>query len=213
MTSAERVGAERCRPRPYQRKLGALVVVATLLTGCTLDRGGDDQIVTATRPEVPAHPLDQQMLADGEVTTVELNEAFRTYIGCMEDAGMVGRYAYDAERLGHNWTMEYNMPGDGPEGSLTDAIESRCYGRFVSPLEGHFDDPVSRSDRELQRRQSTIDCLVEVDPAFSTIPPDLPVEPGSDFQRQAFDIGNDAVTDCVDTAGVGWTEFGKAEQP
>lgn len=189
------------------------MVVASMLGGCGWQPGPEQAVRVTTSPDLPADPAVAELIADGDVTADELTEAYDAYIDCMEDAGMVGRYVFDVDRLGRGIPMEYNMPGDGREGRLTHTVEQQCFARFINPVDGLFDDPLSPAERSVQRRRDTIDCMAEVDRAFATIPPHVSVEPDSDIRLQALRADNRAIVECIDTAGIGWTEFGNTELP
>lgn len=196
-----------------QRRLEALVAAALVLGACELAPAPDNQVrITAAieLPDAAEHPLVAGWIADGEVTGEELTEAYGAFIDCLEAAGMVGRYVYDVERMGIGVPMHYNMPGDGPEGRLTDNVEKHCHAQYVTPVEGLYVDPLVWEEREAVRRLATIECLAEVDPTLSSVPDSESLSPvDSPLYDQAIRSGDhdSPVVECIETAGVGWTDF------
>ena len=161
-------------------------------------------------PNAGDHPLVAGWIADGEVTADELTEAYGAYIDCLEAAGMEGKYTYDVGRMGPGVAMEYNMPGDGPDGGLTDRVERHCQAQYVTPVERLYTDPLAWEDREDARRQTTIECLIQVDPTLSAIPDsDSLTTLDSPLYEQTIRSGDhdSPIAQCIETLGVGWTEF------
>ncbi len=191
---------------------GFALLLSLLLGACGWVSGPNQAGPVTTGLEVPEeawHPIVAEMIADGEVTSAELAVAYETYIECMEAAGMVGKYTYDVEVIGTGVPKVYNIPGDGPGGELTDRVEKGCYARIVAPVEGLYTDPLTWPEREAVQRESTIDCLAEVDP-LSSIPDSVSL---NSYDSPIYDEalrsgGNDApIVQCIETLGVGWSEF------
>lgn len=206
---------DSCRRRSRGRYLSGVVSlgVGLVLAGCTWGLGSEAVHVTAAGevPEGEWHPIVAEVIADGEVTNVELTATYETYVECMEAAGMVGAYAYDVDRMGISMPRSYGLPGEGPESDRSERVEANCYARTIGPVEPLYEDPLPWPQRSAARRESIFECLVQIDPAYSTVPNSDPLNFESPIYEEALQQGDLEVLECIDTAGVGWTEFRPTE--
>jgi len=196
-------------------KRSANLVPLILIGACGLPAEHPVQVTTnLVLPAEEQDPRVAEWVSDGTVTVPEMDEAYQAYFECMGAAGMEGKYSYSVETLALGMTMEINMPGDGAEGRLTDAVERRCRAQTITPVEGLFDDPVPIGEQMARSRQRTIDCLAEEDPSYATIPSDVSVERGSALQLRVLNAGGDdsPLNVCIMTAGVGWTDIRDSDQ-
>lgn len=193
-------------------RLGAYIALAAVLGGCTFPGSRPSVETTIVTPpsQVDLHPRVAELINDGDATAIDMARAYEAQIRCMESAGAIGRYAFSAETPGLGMVTDYYVPGDTPDGRDANAIADRCSEQFVAPVEQLFEDPVPFAEQQGLWRQRIIDCLSEVDPTYSTIPSDVPVDSGSLLYRRGYEThGTDSpIVECIDTGGIGWTEFG-----
>lgn len=168
------------RPRRNRRRgqLGraALCVGLVLVGACGW--WSSEEVHVTVAPQVPEgewHPIVNEVVADAEVTNAELTATYEKYVECMEAAGVEGAYAFDVDRIGISMPRSYGFRGEPPESDRAERVEANCYARIIGPVEGLYEDPLSWPERKAAQRESVLECLVEIDPAYSTVPDSDPL--------------------------------------
>jgi len=138
-----------------------------LLVGCTASRtpAADQEAVGAPSPGVTAvgvdaqrDPLQDELLADGAVSTAEMERALLAVVTCVQQSG------HSAE------LVEFNEDGGGQfqtsgatteEADAAEAALDRCRAEILSDVQPAYNLEHAPSEQEIQEhREKVVDCLV-----------------------------------------------------
>ncbi len=194
-----------CRPAVQQRPSTPSSVFPTSVAG-----------PATTAPQLQEHAArTAEILGDGVVTTAEMGAAYSLYIGCMEEGGAHGSYAFDLS-VGPGMRINYWVPGDDQEGTRSEALDQKCQGLLADVETVYFEQhPQTEGQRALEADRLA-SCLLAALPEGRTI------QLGNDPDRAAIealiaDIESDpsadpaeyeAISDCEVFSGFGpWRSF------
>lgn len=156
------------------------------------------------------------VLADDEVTTDELTDAYARYIGCIEDGGGAGLYAFDPSL--DVFYNEWTLPDDGDAA----ALNASCSRDFLGDLiERHRQANPPAGDIAERQRASVLACLEAISPEVAAAIPEgaFTVDTTgvglnlADLQLDPAALGAEAgeataVQRCFGTLGATTTPFG-----
>lgn len=150
----------------FQRTLILLGAVASLVAACT---GGDDDAEPGDPAVDPsdittsgfADPSSRQleMIADGEVTFEEYEEAFFAYIQCALDAGIRIREEPRLDAHGQYYSASFSM-GAGAEYETNRLNLDTCQDRHLLSVLVLYADTTRPSESVLQKaNEAVVSCL------------------------------------------------------
>lgn len=93
------------------------------LTGC-------GQAVAPASPTAQFSEQVAQAMADGNVTFDEYEASFRSYVGCLRDAG----YTVIEEPSDSNGVFNYGVPAK----AVSDGVDEKCYNELFGPVDAAY---------------------------------------------------------------------------
>lgn len=93
------------------------------LTGC-------GQAVTPSSPTDQISEQVAQAMADGNITFDEYEASFRSYVGCLRDAG----YTVIEEPSDANGVFNYSVPAQ----AVNDGVDEKCYNELFGPVDAAY---------------------------------------------------------------------------
>ncbi len=183
------------------RRAGSLLIVGAIIVGAaacdspSTDEPSDIQRAETTLDRIGATglttlpPSDDTsfidgVLADGDVTPLEMEQAYLSFLECLSLGGGSGRYAYDLA-VGSGIVLEWGVVDDSPEGELTDLVGNRCRAQYLSTVEATYaaSHPTDSSGKEVVI-QRTLSCVVS---AFPDLGGDLSADSTEEQLNKAID--------------------------
>lgn len=132
--------------------------------------------------------LLDEILADEQVTVVELERAYLAFLGCVKESGVSGRYAYDLNS-GTGMSYEFFLVGD-EDGTRIGPIVEDCQESMLGDLDTRYEKANPPTPAQVERVRSKLyGCLVAVaGEHMSDVPVDSSYE---DLSEKAADIAGD----------------------